>query len=196
LTRVFLVRHGSHDLLGTTLCGRRPGVILNARGQDEALRAAARLRSEKLAAVYSSPMERALQTAGPIAETLQLQVQLAKALNELDLGEWSGLGFGALSSRSDWKSWNTDRSQNWPPGGETMLEVQVRFARWLEEIRARHLEAVAAVTHGDVIKAALALALGLSVDQHARMVIDPGSISMVEADDWGLRLCTMNEVPA
>jgi probable phosphoglycerate mutase len=196
VTRLFLVRHGSHDLLGKRLCGRMPGVDLNAEGQVQARRAAAWLGDEAIAAVYSSPLERAAQTARPIAERHGLDVQTAEALDELDLGEWTGAPLDALRPRGDWQWWNSARGQHRPPGGETMLDVQLRMARWLESVRRSHPEdRVAAVTHGDVIKATLTFVLGLSIDHHDRFEIDPGSVSAIEVADWGLKVRFVNRVP-
>jgi probable phosphoglycerate mutase len=194
--RIYLVRHGSHDLLGKRLCGRMPGVALNPEGVAQAHRVAARLSGESPAAVYSSPMERALETAQAIAERQGLEVRSTDALNEIDLGAWTGAPLDALRPRGDWQWWNSARGQHRPPGGETMLDVQVRVARWLETVRRTHNdESIVGVSHGDVIKATLAFALGLSIDHHDRLEIDAGSISAIEAGDWGLKVRFVNEVP-
>jgi broad specificity phosphatase PhoE len=196
VTTVNFVRHGSHDSLGRRLCGRMPGILLNAAGEAEAHRLAERFRHERIAAVYSSPLERTVQTASPIAAALGLQVETDMDINELDLGGWTGAAFGALSHKPDWQWWNAARGQHRPPGGETMIEVQVRVSRWLETVRRRYPEeAVVAVSHGDVIKAALAFTLGLSLDHHARLDVDPGSINTIQSGDWGLKVLRVNEVP-
>jgi broad specificity phosphatase PhoE len=196
VTTLAFVRHGSHDKLGRQLCGRMPGVRLNAAGEAEALRLAERFRPERIAAVYSSPLERATQTAAPIAAALGLSVDTDEEINELDLGDWTGAAFGDLSEKQDWQWWNAARGQHRPPGGETMLEVQVRISRWLEVVRRRFPEGeVVAVSHGDVIKAALAFVLGLSLDHHDRLEVDPGSINMIQTGEWGLKVLRVNEVP-
>jgi broad specificity phosphatase PhoE len=173
-----------------------PGIFLNAAGEAEARRLGERFRHERIAAVYSSPLERALQTASPIAAALGLAVETAADINEIDLGDWTGAAFGDLSEKQDWQWWNAARGQHRPPGGETMMEVQVRISRWLEAVRRRYPEdAVIAVSHGDVIKAALAFALGLSLDHHARLEVDPASINIIQTGDWGLKVLRVNEVP-
>jgi broad specificity phosphatase PhoE len=173
-----------------------PGIRLNAAGEAEASRLAERFRSERIDAVYSSPLERATQTAAPIAAALGLPPEIDEDINELDLGDWTGAAFGDLSTKQDWQWWNAARGQHRPPGGETMIEVQVRISRWLEAVRTRFPQgAVIAVSHGDVIKAALAFVLGLSLDHHDRLEIDPGSISMIQTGEWGLKVLRVNEVP-
>jgi broad specificity phosphatase PhoE len=173
-----------------------PGIRLNAAGEAEALRLAERFRVERIAAVYSSPLERAGQTASPIAAALGLRVETIEDINELDLGDWTGAALGDLSKKQDWQWWNAARGQHRAPGGETMIEVQVRISRWLEAVRRRFPEdAVVAVSHGDVIKAALAFVLGLSLDHHDRLEVDPGSINVIQTGAWGLKVLRVNEVP-
>lgn len=196
MTTVFLVRHGAHNLLGKRLCGRMPGIDLNSEGLAQARRVATRLGGEAIKAVYSSPLERAMQTAQPIADQHHLEVRRAGKLNELDLGEWTGAPLDELRPRGDWQWWNSARGQHRPPHGETMLDVQLRVSRWLEITRRSHVEErVVAVSHGDVIKATIAFVIGLSIDHHDRLEIDPGSISSIEAGDWGLKVRFVNEVP-
>jgi broad specificity phosphatase PhoE len=88
------------------------------------------------------------------------------------------------------------RGQNRAPGGESMLEVQLRVANWMEGVRRRHADqAVVAVSHGDVIKAALCHALGLCLDHHGRIEVGPGSISTIVVAPWGLKVHSINEAP-
>ena len=195
-TTFFFVRHGSHDLLGQVLCGRTGGVVLNAEGLREAERLAARLARERITALYVSPLHRARQTAEPLAKALGLTPISAEELNELDFGDWTGISFEALQKQPAWRFWNHDRSQHRPPGGESMLEAQVRVARWLAAATSRHAQqGVVAVCHSDIIKVAIAYASGLSLDHHHRLEISPGSISVVVANDWGLKVRGLNEVP-
>jgi len=173
-----------------------PGILLNAAGEAEAQRLAERFAHQRIAAVYSSPLERAVQTASPIAAALGVEIETSGDINELDLGDWTGAAFGELSEKQDWQWWNVARGQHRPPGGETMIEVQVRISRWLEAARRRYPQgSVIAVSHGDVIKAALAFVLGLSLDHHDRLDVDPGSISTIQTGDWGLKVLRVNEVP-
>ncbi|MDB5481878.1 MAG: phosphoglycerate mutase [Caulobacteraceae bacterium] len=193
-TTVFFVRHGSHDRLDHILCGRMDGVELSGAGRRESAMVAERLSRETVSALYVSPLLRARQTAEPIARALGLQPVVAEDLNEIDLGEWTGLRFDDLRPRAAWRRWNSARAHHRPPGGESMLEIQLRVARWLSEVVGRHPHTgVAAVCHSDVIKVAACHALGLSLDHHDRMEISPASISVLAAGRWGLKVHALNE---
>ena len=193
-TTVFFVRHATHDWLNRILCGRMPGVTLGAEGRAQAAALAVRLQREPIAAVYASPLERARETAQPLAEGLRLDVQIRDALNEIDVGAWSGRTFDDLRDDPHWTRWNTARNVTRPPGGETMLEAQVRIVSAIERLCAAHPEqSVALVSHGDVIKAALAYYLGLTLDAILRFDISPASVSTLVVGDWGAKILSMNE---
>ncbi|MBK1839693.1 histidine phosphatase family protein [Azospirillum sp. YIM B02556] len=202
-TIFILVRHGSHDRLGSVLCGRMAGVTLSAQGRAEADALAERLALQglsgrRLSAVLSSPLERAVETATPIAERQGLPLTIEPALNELDLGAWSGKRFEELHRDPAWDLWNRARSHGRPtPGetpGESMAEAQTRIAALLDRLRRAHPGGtLALVSHGDVIKAALAHAMGLPLDFHGRFEIGPASRSVLIAGDWGLKVHSINE---
>ena len=193
----FLVRHAAHELLQRVLCGRMPGVRLGNEGRAQAHRVAERLARERIAAIHSSPLERARETAAPISEKLHLEPEVHEALNEVDVGEWSGRDFATLHDDSRWAAWNNARSVSRPPGGETMLEVQGRVVRHLESVREAYPDqAVVLVSHGDVIKAALLYCLGLPIDGYRLFDVSPASISTLVMGDWGAKVLTLNEVPA
>ena len=194
-TTFFLVRHASHDLLGRVLAGRSAGVSLNAAGRSEAGRLAERLAREEVAAIHSSPMERAWQTAEPIAHRLGLPVEVAEELNEIDFGDWSGADFAALEREPQWERWNSARSVTRPPGGETMPEAQARALRHIERVRCgRAGRGVVLVSHGDIIKSVLAHVFGLSLDGLHRFEVSPASVSTLVLGDWGGKVLSMNEV--
>lgn len=194
-TLIHLVRHGVHDQLQGRLCGRTPGVTMGAAGLAQAEAAARRLAGAGVEAVHASPLERTRQTAEPIARACAAPLLIEEALVEIDFGDWNGEAFEALAGQPLWTEWNADRDRARPPGGETMLEVQARLARWLGAVSRSGSRAVAAVSHADVIKAAVALALGLSLRFHDRFEIAPGSITTLAAGPEGLRLLSLNEVP-
>ena len=191
---VHFIRHAATDALGLMLSGRM-NAALNARGAAQAKALATRLGDEPIDAVYSSPLDRAQHTAKPIAEVKSLAVETAEPLNEIDMGDWTGARFDDLDHAPEWAFWNAGRSQHRAPNGESMLEVQARVARWLEQAwRSRGDGAVAAISHADVIKAALAHALGLCLDHHARLEVSPASISTFVIGSWGLKVERVNEV--
>jgi len=197
-TIFILIRHGSHDRLGSVLCGRMAGVTLSRQGLAEADALADRLSGQHLTAVLSSPLERAVETATPIAERQGLPLTIEPALNELDLGAWSGKRFEELHRDPAWELWNRARSHGRPtPGdtpGESMAEAQTRIAALLDRLRrANPGGTLALVSHGDIIKAALAHAMGLPLDFHGRFEISPASRSVLIAGDWGLKVHSINE---
>ncbi len=192
-TTFHLVRHGSHDRLDHMLCGRMGGVRLGESGRAEAQAAAARLAGDALAAVVSSPLERCRETADAIAAGHGLEVALDPAFLELDFGDWTGRSFPELEADPRWDPWNSRRSLNRPPGGESLGEAQMRGVRGLEQLRARHPDqAVAVVTHSDIIKALTAHVLGLNLDLYHRFDVDPASITTLVLGDWGAKLVRLN----
>ena len=195
-TTIYFVRHGAHDRLDHILCGRMPGVLLSEAGHDQARRVADRLSREPIAAIHVSPMERAQQTAEPLAGRLALQPVVAEDLNEIDFGEWTGLAFEEVRRHPAWETWNRERSRTRAPGGESLGEAQERVTRWISSACLAHPDAlVAAVCHADIIKAAVCDVLGLSLDHHYRLEVEPGSISALRMDERGARLRSLNEAP-
>ncbi|WP_048436168.1 histidine phosphatase family protein [Methylobacterium platani] len=149
---------------------------------------------EAQTAVYASPLERAQETAAPVAVRAGLPLATLAALDEIDVGAWSGRDFDALHGDPDWSGWNRARHVTRPPGGETALEAQVRLLRGLEELRDRHGEArLALVSHADVIKLAIAHALGLGADGLQRFEIGPASVSVLVIGAWGAKVESLNE---
>jgi probable phosphomutase (TIGR03848 family) len=192
--RLFLVRHAMCDGVGFALNGRAPGVRLNAEGREQATALAERLRSERLRAVYCSPVERALQTAEAIAEPHHLTPCIEPGLNEIDFGEWTGRTISDLQELPRWRAFNERRSVTCVPGGELMLDVQARIIAAIDSLRERHpRDTVVAVSHGDVIKAALAHYLRVSLDHISFFEIDPASVSTLQVGRSGARLNRLND---
>lgn len=182
VTTVILARHGSIDLIGKALAGRAPGVHLNERGVSEAERLADNLANAPIAAIYVSPRERASETAAPLAARLRVPAQTCDEIDEIDFGRWTGLSFVKLNGEAEWRTWVERRSNAQPPGGESMVAVQKRVVDTIEQMRCNHLDqTIALVTHGDVIKAALAHYMGLTLDNLERFDIAPASVSVVAA---------------
>ena len=194
---LFLVRHAAHDRVGTVLCGRMPGVTLGPVGKAQAERLAMRLAREKPACILTSPLERAVETAEPIARQTEMPVEISGDLIEIDFGAWSGVDFESLSRDPSWRSWNNARSVSRPPDGETMLEAQTRIVNAIEHSRRNYVgRSVVLVSHSDVIKGALLYYLGLPIDAYGRLEIDPASISTLVVGDWGAKILRLNEAAA
>jgi probable phosphoglycerate mutase len=196
-TTFYLVRHGEHDRVDRTLCGRMPGVVLNATGKEQARAAGRRLAALQPLRVLTSPLERARQTADIIGEETHCPVEHAEALQEIDCGEWTGQPFQDLHADPRWKDWNEARSVTRPPAGEMMVEVQARVVNYLERLRALYESVrLVLVSHSDVIKAAILFHIGVSLDLFSRIEIAPGSISTLIIGDWGAKLVALNETCA
>ncbi len=198
MTRILLIRHGNTDLLGRVLYGRMPGVHLSAEGCRQAQALAQALKNRyRLAAVVSSPLERALETARFIADAQALEVSTDEGILEIDFGSWMGKPFTELADLQDWTRYNQCRSTSSAPGGELMLQVQTRAWASLQKIvdRYRQEEAtVAVVTHGDVVRALLLLLLGMPIDHIHRLEVAPASVSEVLLDSGHPRVLTVNQV--
>jgi probable phosphomutase (TIGR03848 family) len=195
VTRLLLIRHAHHDYLGRAIAGRLAGVSISAQGRAEAAALTERLAGAGIAAIYSSPLERARQTAEPLARRLGLRIEICQPLSELDFGDWTGRTMAELEADPAWRRFNTQRAATRPPGGELMLEVQARMVAELERIRRLHPDAsVAVVSHGDVIRAAVLHYAGIPLDFYSRIEIYPASISIIELDENGPRLIRLNEV--
>lgn len=196
-TTIIMVRHGAHGHLGRVLTGRMPQISLAEEGRAQAERVASRLSREAIAAVYASPMERAQETAAPIARALGMGVETSEALGEIDFGDWTGLAFADLDADPRWQAWNRDRTAGCPPDGEPMAAVQDRACREVETWRGRHPDAaVVAVSHADVIKAVVCRFLGLSLDRHDAFEIDPASLTTLVAWAGGGKVLRLNEAAA
>jgi broad specificity phosphatase PhoE len=121
--------------------------------------------------------------------------QIVEALDEVNFGRWSGQTFEALEGDPLWRRWNTVRSLVRTPGGETMLDVQSRVLNLIEALTSTcDGRRIALVTHADVIKAAVCHILGLPIDAWPKFDIDPASITVVVAGDWGAKVVTLNEI--
>lgn len=190
---VLLIRHAAHGHLGQVLSGRMAGVPLSEAGRAQVAALAERLREVPLAAVHSSPVDRARETAAAIAERHGLEVEIAPVLDEIDFGDWTGARFDALADDAEWRAWNESRSSACPPEGETMAQAQARAWGWVEAVAARYPDAtVALVSHADVLKAVVARVLGLSLDRLLTFDIDPASVSRLVVGDWGARVVSLN----
>jgi probable phosphoglycerate mutase len=180
--------------VGSALCGRAPGVHLNAEGREQAAALAEQLRDERLHAVYCSPLERARETAAAIAAPHGLTPCIEPGLNEIDFGEWTGRTIRELQQLSRFRAFNEHRSTTRVPGGELMLEVQARVVAAIDSLCARHPgHTVLAVSHGDVIKAALAHYLRVSLDHLSFFEIAPACVSALEVQRSGARMSRLND---
>lgn len=190
MTILLLVRHGRTTANAAgILAGRTPGVHLDDVGREQARQAGRRMAGMSLAAEVSSPMERCLQTAEEIragrGDATTTAVTVEEALAEVDYGAWSGRTLKELADEELWRTVQAHPSAARFPEGESMVAMAQRAVAAVRTHQERiadeaGAEAVwLAVSHGDIIKSVLADALGLHLDHFQRLVVNPGSISVV-----------------
>lgn len=185
---LILVRHGQTTANSDgVLAGRTPGVHLDETGRRQSEVTAGRIAVLPVHRIVSSPLERCRQTAGLLAraQAATLRVRVDRRLTECGYGAWTGRPIKQLSREPLWKSVQAHPSGVTFPDGESMRDMQSRAVDAVREVDADVAgeagpDAVwVAVSHGDVIKAILADALGLHLDQFQRIVVDPASVSVV-----------------
>ena len=191
---VLLVRHGMTATTGTVLPGRAPGLHLSEAGRAQAEAAAARIGAlGDVRAVYASPLERAQETAAPIARATGRRVRTVEGLNECDFGRWTGRKLADLRRLAAWRQVQGAPSGFRFPGGESFPEMQTRICGALGELTARHRGgAIVAVSHADPIKAAVAQAVGTPLDLFQRLVISPCSITVIAYGGHGPVVLAVN----
>ena len=180
-TVVILVRHGHTPTTGKILPGRTKGLHLSDLGKEQADKVASNLSSiSNISAVYSSPMERTLETAKPIGKAFGKKVQRHQGLIEADFGKWTGRKLSELRKLNDWEKVQKNPSIFRFPDGESFMEMQSRMVTTITDICENHKgEIVVAVSHADTIKAFLTAALGTPLDLFQRLHISPCSVSPV-----------------
>lgn len=178
-TYLLLIRHGENDWVGThRLAGRTNGVHLNDRGREQSAALAEILKQHPISAIYSSPLERCMQTAEPVAAALGQQVTPEMGLLEVDYGEWQGGNLQELAKLPEWHAVQHYPSSFRFPGGETLHQTQSRAVWAIERIVQNHPnQLVALFSHGDVIRTTLAHYMGTPLDLFQRISISTASIS-------------------
>jgi probable phosphoglycerate mutase len=194
MARLVLVRHAPTAETGTTLYGRLPGHPLSEKGQQMAAEVAERLAAVKVMAVYASPLERAMQTAGAIASRQRRPVLSNDGLIEVDYGRWAGRSLRSLYKLKAWRMVVATPSRITFPEGESLLEAQTRMVRTCQDLASRHRnQAIVAVSHADTIKAALSHYLGQPLDLFNRIAVAPASVAVIDLPEGGPpRVVTMN----
>lgn len=190
MTRVVLIRHGrSTANADGVLAGRAAGIRLDEAGRDQATRLREALASAPVAAAYSSPIERCLETAQLAGFPDPLVVE---GLTECDYGRWTGLRLDELRSEAVWDTIQADPGSVTFPDGESMRDMFDRVTGVVGDLAARHAddETIVVFSHGDPIKAVLAHAFGIGIDRFQRVHVNPAGVSVIEMrDDRTLVLC-------
>ena len=179
-TTILMVRHGQTPTTGKVLPGRAKGLHLADLGHEQAQIAALRIAELNIDAVYSSPLERAKETAAPISAACGLKTQIERGLFECDFGDWTGKQLKDLMKLPEWQTVQRAPSTFRFPNGESFTEMQTRMVNALDKLRKLHPGGtIVCVSHADTIKAAVAHAMGTHIDLFQRIVISPASISAV-----------------
>jgi len=183
---VIMLRHARSTANGDgVLAWRLPGVGLDDHGRGQATDLIGRLAQVPLAAVVHSPLQRCAETVLPLTRERNLEPIVEEQLSEVDYGEWSGRKLSDLVEEPLWRVVQHNPSAAVFPGGEGLADVHARAVAAVRRLDAaitrEHGEHAVWLlcSHGDVIKALLADALGQHLDSFQRIVIDPASISVV-----------------
>jgi probable phosphoglycerate mutase len=194
VTTLLLIRHGANDWVHGRLAGWTPGVHLNEDGRRQAAALAARLAPLPIDALYTSPLDRTVETAQAIAGPRGLPLRLIEGLGEVRYGEWQGAELKELYKHELWPGVQFYPSGTRFPGGETLGEAQVRMVATLDALRAQHPKGViAVVSHADIIKLAVAYYIGMHIDLFQRLEISPCSATALLFTRMGPRLLAYND---
>jgi len=195
---LLLIRHGENDYTKTSkLAGRLPEVHLNEKGQQQAVELAEALGNLPITAIYSSPLERACETAAPLAAKLGQEVQIRPGLVETGIGEWTGRELKALSKLPEWKIVQQTPSRFRFPNGESFVECQTRLVNEVESIVKGHQadEIIACISHADPIRLVTAYYLGMPLDHFQRLGCDTASVTVFRLGEKGVLLAKLNQRP-
>lgn len=194
---ILLIRHGQNDWVNKQrLAGWTPGVHLNEEGRSQAKDLSDRLSSLPIKAIYSSPLERCIETAAFLADPRGLEVVQSGDIGEVHYGDWQGKKIKKLvQKKSKWYAVQHFPSRFRFPGGESLAEVQKRAVAEVERLNRLHeKDLIAIVSHADVIKLILAHYLGTHIDLFQRIAVSPASVSSLVLSESGpVRVLRVND---
>ena len=196
-TLILLVRHGQTPTTGKVLPGRASGLYLSEQGYDQAIRVAERLAVLPVTAIYSSSLERTMQTAAPTAERTGVDIVEEPRLIEGDFGDWTGAQLGDVMKLPEWRTVQQQPDQFRFPNGESFEEIRDRMATALDQLRKKHPGGtIVCFSHADPIRVAVSDALGSPLNSFQRISIEPCSVSAIaypiEPADSDPRVLTVN----
>lgn len=192
---ILLIRHGENEYVAKgRLAGRMSGVHLNEKGRQQAEAVAKTLASVPIKAVYSSPLERCMETAQPLAEALKLEVIPRDGLLEIDFGDWQDKTLKSLRRRKLWKIVQGNPARMQFPEGETFANAQLRIVGELEALSRQHSpkDLIVCFSHSDLIKLGVSYYLGQPIDLFQRIAIAPASISTLHLSEMGVHVINVN----
>ena len=196
LALIYLVRHGQTDLIGKVLCGNMPGVHLNEIGRAQAIKTAEYLHNCQISAIYSSPMERALETATYFSCISNIEIKTKEFLREVNFGEFQGKDADFLHSQPVWQSFLKAPEETIFPGGESVQNAKTRISDGLEELSLHHKgENVVCFAHCEILLLAVCACLDLPLNNMHRLTIHPASVTLLEWAEDEKKLLYLNYQP-
>lgn len=195
MTTILLIRHATNDFVREgRLAGRTPGVHINAEGQRQADDLARRTAHLPIEAIYSSPLERAIDTANAVSACQKLTVEVVPDLLETDTGEWTGRKIDELKDTDTWKAIQSKPVGVKLPGGESIDQVQARMVTAIEALRQKHPDGmIAIVSHADPLKSVIAHYLDWDLNHFQRIAINPASVTVLQLNETGATLVRTND---
>jgi probable phosphoglycerate mutase len=191
---LFLIRHALTPHTGDRLSGWIPGISLSEEGRAQVATLVERMRPVTLDAVYTSPLERCVETARPLASSKGLRARVREGLGEVRYGDWEGKKLKTLAKTKLWRKIMARPSDVRFPNGETIAETQQRAIAAISELRNSHDgKPVAAVTHADVIRLVVAHFAGVHIDLYHRLIVAPTSVSVLWLGSGGPRVIKVND---
>lgn len=193
---LLLIRHGENDVMSWGLAGRLPYVQLNERGRQQADLLGKHLQREKIYRIFSSPLERAMETAAPLAGSLDLPIEVHTGLNEIDYGQLQGWKYSDLHALEIWREMLEHPESVQFPGGESLQQAQERIVHALLEIRnlLDDHEIAACFTHGDVVRLGVLHTLGLPIQSIHQFQILPASVTAIAWNGAMTSLLFVNQI--
>ena len=195
---ILLIRHGENNWVGKRLAGRTPGVHLNENGRKQAEAISNLLDRLPFNAIYSSPLERAVETAQPLADKISLTINVEENLQEIDFGSWQGKTMKQLRRLKLWKTVQTEPESMTFPGGELLHSAQKRLASCLMAINKKHSDQdlVACFSHSDLIRLLVAHFLNMPLNAFQRISIDTTSITSIIIAAEHIHVPYINLIPS
>lgn len=196
MTKFYLIRHGDKDSPADLMVGRQPGVHLTPKGKIQARNLAQFLKRTPISRLFCSPLERAVETAEPLAAEHGLKVESSLAFHELHMGKWTGKTMRQLAAVRSWREFCRYHGGTPIPGGETLAEAQARVVSEMMRLRQRHPNGgVAIVTHEDPIRLAVCYFIGAPIDVYEQITVRLGSVTTLSIDAQHAVLERLDEVP-
>ncbi len=182
---ILLIRHGENDTMQKHLAGRLPDVHLNEKGRAQALRLASFLADRQINAIYSSPLERAQETAQPLSTLKKIPIQMHEGLSEVDFGSWQGQSYKKLYKKKIWKLAIESPAEVVFPDGESYQDAQKRVVSTIEDILQKHdkKDTIVCFTHADVIRLLVIHYLGMLLDNLQRLQMGTATITELNVSD-------------